>query len=77
MTLPASRVIKEEQTTQDRTRADLELYIARLDERLSSGPVPVRKSGRLDVDGILARSLPPTVSQTPWHGKLNLGADAE
>ena len=64
MALASSRVIKDEQTTHDKARADLELYIAKLDKRLSPGPVSVRKSACLDVDGILARSLPPTVSQT-------------
>jgi hypothetical protein len=65
MELSNSRVVKDEQTTQDRTRADLELYIAKLDERLSPGRIPVRKRGHLDVDGILARSLARTVGQTP------------
>jgi hypothetical protein len=65
MELFNSRVTKDEQTTQDGTRADLELCIAKLDERLSPGPIPVRKSGCLDVDGILARSLPRTVGEIP------------
>ena len=47
---------KEGQTRQESARAAIEAYATKFD-------APSRKGQHLDVDGILARSLPKTVSQ--------------
>jgi hypothetical protein len=57
------REVKDEQTTQDRARAAIQTYHAKPAEPISLGPIPFRKGRRLDVDEVLARSLPKTISQ--------------
>ena len=49
--------IKEDQTNQDRARAEIETYHARPDEQVGPSPGPVSQRRRLDVDAVLARSL--------------------
>ena len=56
------RLIKDNRTAQNRSRAVKEAYSARPDERFSPWPIPVCNGPYLDVDAILARSLPKVVS---------------
>ena len=63
MSLANSRDVKDEQTTQDRARAAIQTYHAKPAERIDLGPLPLRKGRHLDVDEVLARSLPKTISQ--------------
>lgn len=58
MALANSTVVKDEPTTENRARAAIEAYTAKFAERISPAPIPVCKGRHLDVDGILARSLP-------------------
>lgn len=58
MPLVNLRVVKDRQTKQDLARAAIEAYNARSDERISPWPIPVCNGRYLDVDGILAQSLP-------------------
>lgn len=57
------RLIKDEQTTQNRARAAIEAYSSKFDERIGPEPVPVCKGRRLDVDAVLARSLAKVVRE--------------
>jgi hypothetical protein len=50
---------KDEQTRQERARAAIDAYKPKYDD-LSAA---VRKGRHLDVDAVLARSLPKTISQ--------------
>jgi hypothetical protein len=63
MSLANSRDDEDEQTTQDRARAAIQNYRAEPAERISLGAIPFRKGRHLDVDEVLARSLPKTISQ--------------
>jgi len=68
MALANLRVVKNRQTTQTRVRAAIEAYNARSDERVRPWPIPVCNGSYLDVDAILARSLPEVLdnSVTPY-----------
>jgi hypothetical protein len=63
MELANSRVIKDEQTTQNHARAAIDAYTANSDERIISGPNPVSQRRHLDVDAVLARSVRKVVSE--------------
>jgi hypothetical protein len=63
MALVNLRVVKDTQTTQERARAAIEAYNARADERISPWPIPVSNGRYLDVDRILAQSLPGVLSE--------------
>lgn len=52
---------KDKQTRHERARAAIEAHTTKF-ETLNSA-APLRKGQHLDVDGILERSLPKTVSQ--------------
>ena len=52
------RMIKDQQTTQNRVRAAIEAYTSKSDERISQGLNRVSRGRRLDVDAVLERSLP-------------------
>jgi hypothetical protein len=58
-----SIVIKNRQTTQNRARAAIEAYTSKSDKRIGPGPKPVSRGRHLDVDAVLARSLPKVVSE--------------
>jgi hypothetical protein len=58
MALANLRVDKDRQTTQKRAPTAIEAHHARSNERISPGSIPVCKGSYLDVDAILARSLP-------------------
>jgi hypothetical protein len=62
MALANLRVFKDE-ATQDRALVAIETDAGKPDERISPGSIPVRKGRYLDVDGVLARSLPQVASQ--------------
>jgi len=55
--------IKEERTTQDRARAAIEAYAVKSVERIDPRPIPIPGRRHLDVDAVLARSLPKVVSE--------------
>jgi hypothetical protein len=63
MELANSRLVNDEQTTQNRARAAIEAYTAKSDQGISSGPIPVSHPRHLDVDAVLARSLAKVVSE--------------
>jgi hypothetical protein len=63
MALVNLRVVKDRQTMQDRARAAIEAYNARSDEHINPWPIPVCNGRYLDVDGILAQSLPEVLSE--------------
>jgi hypothetical protein len=56
-------LIESENEQRSRELAAIEAYVPRSDELGSVAPILVRKAQRLDVDEILARSLPKTLSQ--------------
>jgi len=58
MTSANSKNKEEQPTRQERSRAAIESYSIRFEERSRVGQILVRKGQPLDVDGILARSLP-------------------
>ena len=58
MALTNLKVVNDEQTTQTRAHAAIEAYNARSDEPVDSRLVVVSRGRRLDVDDVLARSLP-------------------
>lgn len=47
-----------ERTTRNLGRAAIKAYNAKPDEEISPQPTPVSRARRLDVDAVLARSLP-------------------
>jgi hypothetical protein len=53
-------LIESENEQRSRELAAIEVYAPRPDELRSAAPIRVRKGQHLDVDGILARSLPNT-----------------
>jgi hypothetical protein len=57
------RVVKDRQIIQNRERAAIEAHNARSDERISPWPIPVCSGRYLDVDEVLARSLPKVVGE--------------
>jgi hypothetical protein len=63
MTLINLREIPDEQTIQDRSRLSRQTYQAEPDERIDPSSDPVARGRRLDVDAVLARSLPRTVEE--------------
>ena len=52
---------KDERTSQE--LAPIEVYVPKSDDLKNVRQILVRKGQHLDVDGILARSLPKTLSQ--------------
>jgi len=56
-------LIESENEQRSRELAAIEVYAPRPDELGSAAPILVRRAQRLDVDEILARSLPKTLSQ--------------
>lgn len=58
MHLVDMKEIKDERTLPGRARAAMEVYAPRANDLSSVAPIRVRKGQHLDVDGILARSLP-------------------
>jgi hypothetical protein len=54
-------VVKDRQPIQNLARAEIEAHNARPDERIKPWPIPVCTGRYLDVDEILARSLPNVV----------------
>ena len=63
MALANLREIEEEQTTHDRARAAIEAYALKSVELNDPRPMPVSNGRHLDVDAVLARSLPKVVSE--------------
>ena len=63
MGLANLRVVKDRQTTRNRARVAIESYNARSHERNGPWPIPVCNGTYLDVDAILARSLPEVLSE--------------
>jgi hypothetical protein len=57
------RTVKDRQTTQDLARAAMAAYNAGPNDRIKPYPISVCKGRYLDVDKILARSLPKVVSK--------------
>jgi hypothetical protein len=55
--------IKVERTSQNRARAAIEAYAIRSVERVDPRPMPVSHGRHLDVDAVLARSLPRVVGK--------------
>lgn len=58
MALKNVKVIEDERTTQTRAQAAIESYNTRSDEQDNGGLTSIRKARRLDVDAVLARSIP-------------------
>jgi hypothetical protein len=58
MALTNLRVVNDEPMNQTRAQAALESYNAKSNERAVSPPVSIRKGRHLNVDEVLARSLP-------------------
>ena len=58
MALTNLRVVNDEPTNQSRAHAAIESYNAKSKEGAVSQPLSIRKGRRLDVDKVLARSLP-------------------
>lgn len=52
----------KDETRQESPRAPIEVGTATSDDWIRSGPAPLRKVQRLDVDAVLARSLPKALS---------------
>lgn len=52
-----------EPPTQNVERQAVKTYRARADEGITRPPIPVSRVQRLDVDAVLARSLPKVVSE--------------
>lgn len=57
MTPANSKDKQQQQTRQERSRAAIEGYSIRFEERSSTRQILLRKAPRLDVDGILANSF--------------------
>jgi hypothetical protein len=63
--VPANSKNKDElQARRERAREAIEAYSTRFERSSSAGEILVRKGQHLDVDGILARSLPQTFIQS-------------
>ena len=62
MTSVNSNDKEENLTREERMSAATQDYSTRFKERSRVGQIPVRKGQHLDVDGILARSLPSPVA---------------
>jgi hypothetical protein len=58
-----SIVIKDGYTNQNHVRSAIEAYESKSDERIGPGSDPVCQVRHLDVDAVLARSLPKVVSE--------------
>jgi hypothetical protein len=58
MTSANSKNKDDQPTRQERSRAAIEGYSIAFEERSRLGQILVRKGRHLDVDGVLARSLP-------------------
>jgi len=63
MTSANSKNKEEQPTRQERSRAAIEGYSTKFEDRSRVGQIPVRKGQPLDVDRVLARSLRQTSRQ--------------
>jgi len=63
MPVASSRDVKDEQTTREVARKSIQTYHAKPDERISLGPLALRKGRHLDLNEILARSLPKALGE--------------
>ena len=59
------KVIKDERSTQTREQAAIESNNARSDEQAKPGLILIRKGRHLDVDAVLARSIPSLTETKP------------
>lgn len=73
MTLVNSNDKEERLTREERIRASAADYSIRFKERSRAGQIPVRRGQHLDVDGILARSLPNPVALSAKDVKRIVG----
>lgn len=73
MTSANSNDKEESLTREKRMRAPTEDYSIRFKERSGVGEIPVRRGQHLDVDGILARSLPSPVALSAKDVKRIVG----
>jgi hypothetical protein len=58
MALNNLRVVNDQQAIQSRAQAAIESYQAKWNEQAGSQQISIRKGRHLDVDDVLARSLP-------------------
>ena len=58
MALNNLRVVNDQQAIQSRAQAAIESYKAKSNEQARSQQISIRKGRHLDVDDVLARSLP-------------------
>jgi hypothetical protein len=58
MTIINLRDVKDEPAIKDRARTTIETYEAKPDKRIGPSPSPISQRRHLDVDAVLARSLP-------------------
>jgi len=63
MAPPSLRTVKDRQTSQDLARPAMAAHNARPNDRIKPCPISVSKGRYLDVDRILALSLPNVVSK--------------
>lgn len=52
------RIIQDRHTTQERARAAVEAHASKSNERTTAGSAPFSRVRHLNVDAVLARSLP-------------------
>jgi len=55
--------IEDRETNQNRARAAIEAYSVKSVELIDPRPIPISGGRHLDVDAVLARSLPEVVSE--------------
>lgn len=65
MKLSNLKIVTNEQTTQRSVAAIIEDALPPPIHAVSESPVPRRTVRRLDVDGVLARSVPKTLAEAP------------
>jgi hypothetical protein len=63
MALTNLKMVYDEPTNQTRAQAAIDSYNAKSNERAVLPPVSIRKGRHLDVDEVLARSLPKVAGQ--------------
>ena len=63
MALANLTVIKDRETNQNRARAAIEAHSSKSYQRIDPRPEPVAHGRHLDVDAVLARSLPKVLSK--------------
>jgi hypothetical protein len=69
MALSNLRVVNDQQAIQSRAQAAIESYKAKSNEQAGSQQISIRKGRRLDVDDVLARSLPSLTIKGLGSGK--------